>query len=355
MKINYAPGGISNAINDLTELVKTRIEENGEPELIEVITSSQPNSCPHIGTVTTIASAFAFAEHLKEQLCIPTQVTFDELENAPVASKIDNLFSLSDSINKESNTSVAESNMEVYRCLFKELQYFSGIPCVIRTYEDFQKSSEVRQGLKLICEKKEIFSGLLQPHDRKLHIRAKCPRCNRMVRNLEQVNVYLKEDVLFIQSVCPVHGSYSTCVSLNGHSSFIDLNTQLRDLLKGYQIVKKEPGCLGIMFDSSDWSGIWANRINTEGLIDLGLRKVPLRFFTPQIVDEFGGKLSKSLYVSDNDYRYKYERFLNMKSAINNNDDIVFRLYKEVTEWIEEPVKFFRNYSISYLSCKIKI
>ena len=69
------------------------ISHNNFTETKELIlnTSSQPNSRPHIGTVTTLFFNFAIAKHFQSRSGIPASVCFDQLENTPVREEtVDN-------------------------------------------------------------------------------------------------------------------------------------------------------------------------------------------------------------------------------------------------------------------------
>ena len=57
------------------------------------------------------------------------------------------------------------------------------------------------------------------------------------------------------------------------------------------------------MLDGGDWSGIWAQRMHTEGLVRLGFKEFPIRFFAPVILDWSGAKFSKSLYLKNDAYK----------------------------------------------------
>ena len=64
-EVFYPPIGIAHITNDITDLVKYKL--NNQSKII-INTSAQPNSSPHLGTITTIMCSFALAKHLKEML-----------------------------------------------------------------------------------------------------------------------------------------------------------------------------------------------------------------------------------------------------------------------------------------------
>ena len=84
-KVFYSKGGMSLILNDITDLFKDQIDNNISKVVIN--TSSQPNSNPHLGTLTTLSCAFALAKRIKQQFNISVEVEFDELENSPYQLK----------------------------------------------------------------------------------------------------------------------------------------------------------------------------------------------------------------------------------------------------------------------------
>ena len=62
-KVFYSKGGISLILSDITDLFKDQIDDKVNKIIIN--TSSQPNSNPHLGTLTTISCAFALAKKKK--------------------------------------------------------------------------------------------------------------------------------------------------------------------------------------------------------------------------------------------------------------------------------------------------
>ena len=110
--------GITHIAEDLAEIVEPKLSGR---TFLEINTSAQPNSKPHLGTVTTIMSAFAVSQHLQDRLCVPVRLTFDALENAPgeqvTVDKITYQKSLKDC--KVNGVSLAETYMTSFHQLFK--------------------------------------------------------------------------------------------------------------------------------------------------------------------------------------------------------------------------------------------
>jgi len=352
-EIYYSRGGIPQYFDSLTELFDYRVTD--AIETIKINTSSQPNNIPHLGTITTIASAFAIAKLVKDKFPNKkVEVEFDEIECCPMSEEsIDGkkyVKAISD-INGDSGLSLADENMEYYKEIFTSFSEKTNISSSIRTYEKFQANKIIRDGLIKVVNDMDFFVKLLNPKDGKLHVRTKCPKCGRMDK--DRINTRIKEitsEGFVVESFCAAdYGKFDTPVSTEGNS-FIEINTQLRDLLKGILMAEEtQDGVLTAMVDGGDWSGTWATRIHCEALQHLE-KTIPIRLFSPLILDRSGGKLSKSLYRDGKRYSYvdeAYDNYLSFKNKFGEHGIDI--LYNEVSGWVEDPKKFFRSYSIDYI------
>ena len=78
---------------------------------------------------------------------------------------------------------------------------------------------------------------------------------------------------------------------------------------------------------------------------------MPVRIFTPIIEDWSGAKFSKSVYVKEGTYKHVPLEFLDYKKfretfGRERGLEIVLN---ESRQWMEDPKKLFRNYSVDYL------
>lgn len=342
--IYYPPVGISHMLNSVIDLMDIDIDT----KLVVINTSSQPNSEPHLGTLITLMVSFALAKKIKLEKGIKSMVEFDELENSPIENYDINGIKYCKALSNVyiKDKSMAEINMHSYINIFENLKILSGIDYSVRTYKKFQSSNTIRKGLKKIIKNIEFFKILFNNNNNSLHIRVPCPICNLMDKNNTLTNIDLNSYILTI--FCPIHGKHS--VNLMDTSSYIDLNTQLRDLLKSVEFLERANERVTIMCDGSDWSGNWDRRVNIEGLLKLGYTKLNKRIFSPLILDWSGAKFSKSMYIKNENYREKYLNIINYSYFINTYGMNGFKkLWIEVNNWINDPKKFFRNYSIEYI------
>jgi len=80
----YPPVVIAHIARDLADLYAPRAEGK---DLIELHYSAQLNGHPHLGTMTSLATAFATGHYLSEAYGIPAVLKFEALENAPAVEK----------------------------------------------------------------------------------------------------------------------------------------------------------------------------------------------------------------------------------------------------------------------------
>ena len=349
-KIFFPPVGIAHITSDLSDLFKYRITDK---ELVVINTSAQPNSVPHLGTVTTIMVAFAVAELIRRKLNLNVLVQFDQLENAPAETiEINNvLYSKSLENSYINNETKLERNMKSFKEVLDMISSLSNVDYEIRSYRTFQQNIHLRKALTEILQNKDEFAQLLNPSKGTLHVRTECSKCKLVDKKCVHTNYNSNENCIIIESYCPIHGNYQVVFSVD-NDTYLDVNTQLRDLLKGVVINKEDQAnnCLTVMLDGGDWSGTWSQRIHCEGLMKLAHSQVPIRLFAPMILDWSGAKLSKSLYITDTSYFANSVAFTNWKD-FNSTYGIkgIEILWNEVKNWADSPKKFFRNYSVDYL------
>lgn len=348
-EVFYPPVGIAHVTTNLSDLLLYKYKDQKK---VIVNTSAQPNSSPHLGTITTLMTAFALAGKIKKDLKVETEVQFDELENSPSETiEYYNKVYYKDQKHSYCQGKTNEQiNMEKFKEILEKLSTIAKVPYSIRTYNEFQSNQYVRKALIDIVNDKEYFKKLLFPSSSDLHIRTICPICGLGEKNINKLNEKHNKNILILEGYCPVHNSYEIKITKE-NKEYVDINTQLRDLTKGVAMLEedKEKNTLTIMFDGGDWAGIWAQRMHTEGLVRLGFSKFPIRLFSPVILDWSGAKFSKSLYLKSDAYKNVNCAFINYDNfKAHYGEEGVMILWNEVQSWIDDPKKFFRNYSVDY-------
>lgn len=344
----FAPVGIAHVLDDILQLCTSRgIDKN----IARVNTSAQPNSRPHIGSVLTLLLSFAVARRMKEK-GVASSVLVDILENAPgnrlaCGKSAAWVRSLADTPSQNSVfKSLAEEHISNYRLLLEEISKISRIQYTVRTYRKFQAAPIIRQRLIEMVASPQRFGCLINPKTGVLPVRAPCPRCGLMDKlgNKTKLNV---ASTPIIESLCPEHGAFY--IDLSDFESYVDLNTAMRDVLKCSEfIAAKREGIATIMLDGVDWGGSWSWEIVMRALSALGepLELAPIRLFSPLIVDNSGGKLSKSIYLENPKAQATgwIVDFYNQSEV--DRIDRLNTLWAAALEITQDPRKFFRNYTV---------
>lgn len=346
----YPPGGIGYVVSDIADLVRNKIQ--GKKEII-INCSAQPNSHPHLGTVTTMMTGFAIGQHLGERFSLPVKFIFDQLENSPAQKlEVDGILyqkSLGDTI--EDGKSLANKYMEFFRYIFAELSKRSEIPHIIRSFKEYQGLPTVRRILLQILQHQDTFAKIVSPSDQKLHVRFPCPICKFADKHGKTTEVVdMTENSITMTSRCFQHGEHEITIREN-NQDFVDFNTALRGIIKSAFMIEedREKETLSIMISGGDWAGIWSLRVHCEALLELGYSKIATQIFTPTITDWSGAKFSKSLYVKTGAYDYLPKGLIDFSAFLSEYGTEGFdNLWDEVQEWVKKPYKLFRNYSVDY-------
>ena len=350
----YPVLGLSHMTNDISDLIAHQMANK---ESIRIYHAIQPNSHPHIGSVTTLMTAFALASHFADSFGLPVSLTLDALENSPSYVHKKSLEgvvyekSLNDTF--QEGHSLADLYLESFRALLDTLSKRTGIPSTVRSYEQFQHIPLVRRQLLTILQRYEEFAPIVSPSEKRLHVRFPCPMCHYMDKNA--CTVRLKEvtsDMVRLTSRCCDHAEHSIDVR-EANNDFIDMNAALRDLTKGVLLIEesRQERSLCLTVAGGDWGGMWILRVFCEGLAHLGYtyEGIPPRFFAPIITDWSGAKFSKSLYVASRTYDSLPKGLLDFSQfrAIYGEKGLDL-LWEEVQTWVNDPKRLFRNYSVEY-------
>ena len=93
-------------------------------------------------------------------------------------------------------------------------------------------------------------------------------------------------------------------------------------------------------------------RVYFDGLHQLDCRgtQVPFNIFTPQILDDSGAKLSKTIYLTQGAYADVPPAWTSMQAFQDRFGTAgLDMLWDEISGWVRSPEKFFRNYTVRYL------
>jgi hypothetical protein len=349
MKTYYPPVGIAHILNDVTDLIKNRIKGKN---LVKINISLQLNGLPHIGTIYYIASAFSLAKKINSNLNIDCKVVFHGLDNVNVAIK-----------EQESGTKIVKEIKDIESDLIdkylKILNIFKKINKInyeIKKYSYIQEQPIVRKTIISILQSYEKYSEILNPKNNRINIRIKCPICGSLEKEGTNIKFYTQKEYVIIEDICLKHGKYKVKL-MPDNQEYIDCNTALRDVMYNiqFQHENETSNNLNILYDGSDWSGTWDSRINSETLMMLGRKVKIVRIFAPLILDQTGAKISKSIYIKDENYRKNIgDSIIFNFTDLTEFNSTIKKINLITDEWVSKPKKFFRNYTLEYIMKKMK-
>lgn len=349
----YPPVGIAHVATSLVDFTNNYA---GLPDIDEILIGSaaQPNSAPHLGTITTALCAFAIGESVATRYRVPVTILFDTLDNAP-APNTDHSgdhfqLSLDSVMAPDGITSLADYHFRSFERVLNWARDVSGVPWRRRTYAEFQASPAIRRRVVEMALSAGPYGRITNPAAGRLHIRIRCADCGLLDKATTLTTIRSDDGRLTIASTCPEHGGYESTLDLH-HPRYIDLNTPIRDIAKCAEFIDwRTEGTMVVMVDGGDWGGSWPWEVVMRALAWLGedLRAAPTRLFAPVILDETGAKLSKSLYVGSKAYSHLPVWIMDLAAQPGDEfDSAMARLWGTTREWVGSPSRFFRNYALT--------
>jgi len=348
----FAPAGISHLTGDNADLIRSAAARRSQ---LRITTAAQLNGVPHLGTVVTMLTVFAFAAHCSEVLGLPALIVFDALENAPAEHLEFDGEVYAHSVGDLIDTGQIDSRERTagFEQLLSWAQRRSGISYEFRTYSIYQSLRPVRECLHQIASRPMDFAPIVAPRDRIIRIRPRCPSCRLMQKSARDLRITALPGSVRLGSRCPRHGPYIELVHMDGRGWY-DANTPVRSIQKGYLLSVERDlyDACSVSVDGADWGGAWHAHVLAPALAALGVppARWPISVFTPLITDQTGGKLSKTLYVARGTYAGLPEAFLNLDILLAEyGEGILDVIWTEVTRWAAEPRRLHRTYTIGYI------
>lgn len=344
--IYYPLGGASYVFKDnLIKYIKSKIDKRK----IKISVGSQPNSSPHFGTISVFSLAFSLAEQIKKNYeDLDISILFEVVDTAP-SEKIE--------INGITYQKSLKSAgiIEKYIPQFTEiLQFYSkktGISYEIRYQHEFNNLKEVKSTIREVVSNREKIAKFIDQKYERLRVRVACPRCGLSDKN--SINNEYSKDNRKLISYCPEHGRFETDIETQSYR--LEYNTPLRNLIRAivygtinnsdeydYQIIR---------ITGNDYAGFYQEELlyKIVSLLGYPVHNLPLIIYCPLIMDWSGAKLSKTLYVKSGAYKYLPEYLINYENLIKSKGKYGLEIINKITkEWVLEPYKLFRNYSIYY-------
>ena len=350
MEIVYPPVGIAHITGRIPDLITDRIATASQ---VRIACAMQPKAAPHFGTGIVIMTAFALARLLQDTFGKPATVLLDMLDNAPAQTiVIDGIeYSLCLSHAISNGRSAAETNTEPVRRLAAWASQRAGTAFALRCYSQIQAQPGFRHGLAEMLSRPKMFEPLFSPSEHRLRVRPVCSRCGLVDKTACTVQVQVDNGLTLVY-LCGHHGTQAA--RLDDPAVVIDANTPIRTVLRSlcFSLDRDERGIETVVLNGGDWAGAWMQRVYFDGLHQVGCcgRRVPFNIFTPQILDDSGAKLSKTIYLSRGAYADVPAAWTSMQAFQDRfGADGLNMLWEEISGWVRSPERFFRNYTVRYL------
>lgn len=349
----FAPVGISHLTHDNADLLRAAAAGRSQ---IRLTTAAQLNGVPHFGTVVTMLTVFAFAQHCAQVLNLPATIVFDALDNAPAEHLTIDGDTYTRTVGDLIDAGHLDRNERIggFQQLLTWAHDRSGIPYEFRPYDVYQGLRPVRECLHHIAARQNDFAPIVAPADGIVRIRPRCPHCRLMQKSAKDLRITALSGAIRLDSRCPHHGPYTETVHIDS-GGWYDANTAVRSVQKGYLLAAERDtyDACSVSVDGADWGGVWHAHVLAPALAALGIHPAdwPISVFTPLITDRTGGKLSKTLYVAHGAYADLPELFLNLDALLaEHGEQILEVVWGEVTRWAAEPRRLHRTYTVDYIS-----
>ena len=319
---------------------------NSKPRILLHI-GAQPNSSPHMGTLVSFAVAFALAKRIRDDpstLSADIMISLDLVDTAPSEQ-----FTKDGVIYQRSQRHTGEMKKYIddFKHVMQLLHSYSGIPWRIRNQEEFLMSHpDIHTIVEDIVRRRDELAKSLAPETGCLAIRSTCPHAECGLSDKHGIrNVYNDDDKTIVFH-CPYHGQYIVDTKTSSGVSRLEFNAPLRNLLRAMTFTR-DTDATWIRVTGADYAGYYQEQLLWRHISD------PLLiFYSPLILDWSGAKLSKSLYVEEGAYKYfdtqNLDYLVSYEKFKQHGKD--FRIiYDEVTNWVQEPFRLFRSYSVYYI------
>lgn len=345
------PVGISHVTHSIEDLYRHKLYGRSE---LYFHPAAQLNSHPHLGTVTTLCATFALAKKLEKTCSVQPRILFWALENAPgdLLETGRGTYYRTLEMSDQQGRPRSEFYMESFHFLLERLAMLSGFQYEVMTYRSFQSERRVRELIIEMIRREEELAPLLCPSERRFKVRFACPECG-WAQKSGGTPVSSKDtgETLTYENHCFEHGAYPGELSPLS-SDLFDINTPVRALAREAWFIERTRGRDGhnMMSDGADWAHFAS--INMEALAILGyeIADMPLRFFSPVILDDDGAKLAKSAQVGSDAYWNIPQHFVNLACLREDfGDSVIDRIWDEVSGWLENPKEVFRSYTIKHV------
>lgn len=328
----YNPlGGGSYVYQDsLIKYLHSQLRKN----VVKISIGAQPNSSPHFGTLEVFCLAFSLANMLKEyDNKLDVSVLFEMVDTAPAITKIVNNTNYQISLRESGEM---DKYIDQYYEILNQLSELSGIHYEVRGQRNFNNHSSIPSIVRKIIDNRDVLAPILEPQKNILRIRAACPICGLTDKQGIE-NTFVDNKMI---CNCPEHGKFE--VDICRESYRLEYNTPLRNLIRGlvYLIDNEDTNVeyQWLRITGSDYAGFYQEQLlyKTTDLLGYKVSQLPMILYAPLVTDWSGAKLSKSLYVKENAYKYLPSFMINYDNLRKEKGTMgLTSVYTEVHSWLE--------------------
>lgn len=344
---------LANALLRTVDMIRPRVQAM-RPQRIEFVVGTQINGAPHLGTNLVQTSAFLLAQQARRTFRVDTAVRFSALDNAPYDITLDpetHHAYQQTYFHALGKDGVADLIEGYYRPFFDSLSDATDVEYATETYTDQQASPAFRAEFLRTLEVLDDLRWWLNPSTGVVHTRLPCPACGWAEKRAERTRLARLDDAgAIFTAVCHDHGDYELCIDpVDG--GYLDLATLYRNLVKERSFAR-DTTTLHVMLKGGDWA--FGCQLVDGALATLGTPAggMPVRIFTPQVLSDTGGKLSKSLIRATggpSDFPGVEPWMLSTTDWPGTTDGYVDALLWLVSGLLTDPKHFFRSFTAQEL------
>ncbi len=345
---------LANALLRSIDVLRPRIHA-ARPARIEFVVGTQINGAPHLGTNLVQTAAFLLAKIARRAFSIDTRVRFAALDNAPHEVVLD----------PETHTAYQQTYYHAlgpdriaalidtyYQRFFTSLSDATGADYGVETYTEQQAGPGFRAEFLRSLERLEEIRWWMAPSHGVVHVRLPCPECGWAEKRGDRTKlVRLDEDGAVFTAVCLDHGRYEVHVDPEDPSTYLDLATLYRNLVKE-RALGRDTDTLQVMMKGGDWAFGCQLVDGALGALATPPAQLPIRIFTPQVLAHTGAKLSKSLLREHGRGLLPADVepwMLDTTTWPGTIDNYVDALVWLVGELLGDPKHFFRSFTVKEL------
>jgi ASC-1-like (ASCH) protein len=338
---------LANAMLRSVDMVRPRLQSMG-PDRVAFCVGTQINGAPHLGTSLVQTAAFLLAKQTKRAFGVDTVVRFGALDNAPYDIRLDpeTHHAYQQTYFRALGADGIEDLLgKYYRAMFDSLADATGVDHEIETYSDQQASPTFRHEFLATLGRLDQIRWPLAPSHGQVHLRLPCPDCGWAEKRAERTRLLRAESGgADFAAVCTDHGDYEVAVAADTTTTYLDLATLYRNLVKE-RLAARDHVTLSVMVKGGDWA--FGCQLVDEAFAQLPGPPPPPRIFTPMVLTDTGAKLSKSLIREGKVGRPPGARawMLDVTAWEGHTDSYVDALVWLVGKMLADPKHFYRSYT----------